>query len=68
MKAVFPIDKKHSAQITEKLRHAMIEALFRQGLLTEAQRRELCAVLRCGPSALPDEAAGSEKDVRRRPI
>ncbi len=33
--------------ITERLYAAMVEALFKQKLITEPQRRELCAVLKC---------------------
>jgi len=33
--------------ITERLYAAMVEALFKQKLITETQRRELCVALKC---------------------
>ena len=44
----YPIENDKLAWIMERLRDAMAEALLKQGLLTEAQRRELCAFLNCG--------------------
>ena len=41
----FSIEDFGKERITERLYDAMADALYRQGLLTEAQRRELCAIL-----------------------
>lgn len=48
-------------RITERLQYAMIEALFRQGLLSKAQRQALCAAMNCENAAFPDSATRSEK-------
>lgn len=43
----FPVDQFRKEWIMERLQYAMVEALFKQSLLTEAQRRELCRILKC---------------------
>ena len=45
--ATFPVEQFKKEWIPERLRYAMIEALCKQGLLTEAQRQELCRMLQC---------------------
>lgn len=43
----YPVEQFKKEWIMERLQYAMVEALFKQGLLTEAQRRELCRILKC---------------------
>ena len=43
----YPVKQFRKEWITERVQVAMAEALFKQGLLTEAQRRELCRILKC---------------------
>ena len=53
--AEFPIEAFRQDRLTARLQAAMIEALYKQGLLTEAQRRALCAILRCDGFGHEDE-------------
>ena len=43
----YPVEEPKKKWITERLHYAMVEALFKQGLLSEVQRRELCVILKC---------------------
>ena len=43
----YPVEQVKKEWIMERVRYAMVEALFKQGLLTETQRRELCRILKC---------------------
>jgi hypothetical protein len=43
----YPVEECKKGWITERLYAAMIEALFKQELITESQRRELCHILKC---------------------
>ncbi|MBR4906913.1 MAG: hypothetical protein IKZ44_08730 [Clostridia bacterium] len=45
--AAYPVEQFKKEWIMERLQYAMIEALTKQGLLTEAQRHELCRILNC---------------------
>lgn len=45
--STYPVEQFKKEWIMERVRYAMVEALFKQGLLTEAQRRELCRILKC---------------------
>lgn len=42
---VYPVDRFDGAWLSERLCEAMLEALYKQGVLKEAQRQTLCAVL-----------------------
>lgn len=52
-----PIEQLPKDRLMERLRYATVEALYRQGLLDDAQRRALCAALQC--------EAGGDGDDRR---
>ena len=43
----YPVEQFPKEWIAERVQYAMVEALFKQGLLTEAERRELCRILKC---------------------
>ena len=43
----YPIEEHPKEWITERLCAAMIEALFKQNMITESQRREICHILKC---------------------
>lgn len=43
----YPVEELQKERLQARLQYAMIEALTKQGLLTEAQRRELCRILNC---------------------
>ena len=43
----YPVEQVKKEWIMERVRYAMVEALVKQGLLTETQRRELCRILKC---------------------
>ncbi len=43
----YPVEQFPKEWIAERVQYAMAEALFKQGLLTEAERRELCRILKC---------------------
>ncbi len=44
----YPVDACKKERITKRLYAAMIEALFKQHLITASQQRELCQILKCG--------------------
>ena len=43
----YPVEQFPKEWIAERVQYAMVEALFKQGLLTETERRELCRILKC---------------------
>ena len=51
---VYPVEQFRKDWMTERVLSAMAEAMFKQGLLTEAQRREVCRILKCGVRNAPD--------------
>ena len=59
----FPIEQKDPARIKKRLQYAMIEALFRQKLLTDAQRRGLHGMLQCGPAAFDGRTGGTRREA-----
>ncbi len=64
----FPVEQFQKEQLAGRLLYAMIEALFRQGLLSEAQRDALCVALRCENAAFPEQDDTIGKNgIRRKP-
>ena len=55
----FRIEQKDPAWITKRLYGAMIDALFRQKLITETQRRGLQSALQCESAEIGDRIGGN---------
>lgn len=60
----YPVEQFRKGRLKERLQYAMIEALFRQGFLTDAQRRELRSILKCESAAVPVKGGFGEKNDR----
>ena len=43
----YPVEEMNKEWLLERIHYAMIESLYKQNMITEAQRRELCAILKC---------------------
>lgn len=56
---VYPVDRVDRAWLSERLCEAMLEALYKQGVLKEAERQTLCAVL-CRATAESPKRSSNE--------